>query len=146
MVDKSPVPRVLRGLSTPKTIYQVLELAAKADLKSTTLQKENYEMLRAKYKRYANRNIVVGKTNFSFDGMGVCSTSNIGNALVDFEQLVKMNGVEDLRSKPEVKPAFSETAEASKEVEAEKKPKEDTSSRQAGSSKKKKGRKKKTKE
>lgn len=97
MTRKSPVPRNIRGMATPKTLFQVLDSVAQKDSKQISIQTSGgSQMLKAKCKRLAERNILVGRTNFSFDKDGLCEIVSIGDVILDFASLVAMNGVEDL--------------------------------------------------
>lgn len=58
-------------------------------------------MLRAHSKRLANRTVVVGKTAFVFDGDGNTAVADQGNVRYDYEQLLKMNQVEEIGAESE---------------------------------------------
>ena len=58
-------------------------------------------MLKAYTKKYKDRNVLVNKTPFSFNKDGYCSVPDIGNARLDFEQLLKMNHIDEVLDEPE---------------------------------------------
>lgn len=77
--------------------------------------------MKAQCKRLAGRSVLVGSTSFQFDDDGVCEVkpNGRGGQYYDFEVLLKMNGVVELKDE-EKAPAEAEAAPAEPAPTAEK--------------------------
>lgn len=63
-------------------------------------------MLKAMCKRLAGRTTVIGNTVFTFDKAGICRIINQGNTALDYEFLLKQNGVHKLDDDEKIIPRY----------------------------------------
>lgn len=85
------------GAINPKSIYEILANAPKINHGGASLVSEKEIPMRKAYsKKYKSRNILVNNTSFSFNSEGFCELSDIGNARLDFELLLKKNHVDEV--------------------------------------------------
>ena len=70
---------------------------------------DNTEMegrtMKAKCKRLADRSVLVGSTNFAFNHDGICEVkpNGRGNFITDFNTLLRMNGVSEVKDEEKAK-------------------------------------------
>jgi hypothetical protein len=79
----------------PKGLGEVLRPLGTSQFQTNRAPKKEDEM-KAKSTRYRGRTLVVGKTPFVFDRDGVCTFTPRGNAIIDFQALLNMSGVEEV--------------------------------------------------
>ena len=75
-------------------------------------------MLKAYSKKYKDRNVLVNKTPFSFNKDGYCAVPDIGNARLDFEQLLKMNHVDEVLDEPVISEEGAREEDTRKGIDA----------------------------
>ena len=82
----------------PKSIYDITKLVRTGAYEEVSLgYATSGPVLKARAKRFIDQNVVIGNTAFSFNKDGIMTIINSGYVLYDFEVLVKMNGVEEIK-------------------------------------------------
>ena len=90
---------IKRQNTKSKGVFEVLRSLNKPQFIKSKEIPNKEALMKAKCKRYAGRNILVGKTSFTFDDEGICVLNHIGygNAPKDFQLLLSMNGVSEYK-------------------------------------------------